>query len=134
VAEAILLAALVRGLVMTAMDDLSQGLTAPRVPVETLRAATWRASRDGITGHALDTLTGRLVPARSLVDRLVERVSGALAQAGDLDTVAGLLAELDRSGTGAARQRAALARNGLLRDVVDQCVADGATRQVQHMT
>ncbi|CRK56071.1 FIG074102: hypothetical protein [Alloactinosynnema sp. L-07] len=131
-AEAVLLAALVRGLVATALTELRRGRRAPRVPVEVLRAAGWRAARDGITGQALDVLTGRLVPARTLVDRLLERTKSALAQFGDLDTVTGLLADLDRTGTGAMRQRAAFARAGQLRDVIDQCAVDGAARPVQH--
>lgn len=121
---AVLLAALVRGLVATALADLHRGLLAPPVPTEQLRVATWRAARDGIQGRALDVLSGRLVPARLLVDRLVHRLRDELTAHGDLALVEALLAELDDSGTGAVRQRRAFARAGCLSDVVDQLAAD----------
>ncbi|WP_436500127.1 carboxylate-amine ligase [Actinokineospora sp. HUAS TT18] len=132
VEEAVLLAALVRGLVATALTDLRRGVLAPRIPVETLKVATWRAARDGLTGDAFDVLSGRLIPARALVDRLVDHAGDALAQMGDLDTVAELLADLDRTGTGAMRQRAAFARTGRITDVLAQCDAACSGGPVKH--
>jgi carboxylate-amine ligase len=122
--EAVLLAALVRGLVATALADLQRGLVASPVPTEALRVASWRAARDGIAGHALDVLSGQLVAARLLVDRLVHRVHDELAANGDLGLVELLLSELHESGTGAMRQRRAFERAGCLSDVVDQLAAD----------
>jgi len=52
------------------------------------------------------------------VHALIDHVSGALADAGDLDTVRELTDTLLRRGTGAARQRAVYARTGDLRSVV----------------
>ena len=122
--EAVLLAALVRGLVATALADLQRGLVASPVPTEALRVASWRAARDGIAGHALDVLSGQLVAARLLVDRLVHQVHDELAANGDLGLVELLLSELHESGTGAMRQRRAFERAGCLSDVVDQLAAD----------
>ncbi|WP_367128487.1 glutamate--cysteine ligase [Saccharothrix sp. HUAS TT1] len=121
--EAVLLAALVRALVATALADLRRGLDAPPVPTEVLRAAAWRSARDGITGQALDVLSGRLVPARLLLDRLLHRVRDQLSDA-DLDLVGSLLSTLDREGGGAARQRRAFAEAGRMADVLDRLASD----------
>ncbi|MER5265345.1 glutamate--cysteine ligase [Actinosynnema sp. NPDC002837] len=119
--EAVLLAALVHALVRTALADLRRGLRASPVPTEVLRAATWRAARDGITGLSLDVLSGRLVPARLLLDRLLHRVGDQLDDAG---LVRELLSTLDRDGGGADRQRRAFARAGRMSDVLEQLARD----------
>ncbi|MGM1065078.1 carboxylate-amine ligase [Saccharothrix sp. Mg75] len=121
--EAVLLAGLVRGLVTAALADVARGLAAPRVPTELLRVASWRAARDGVAGLCLDVPSERLVPARLVLDRLVHRVRDHL-DADDLAVVRDGLAELDRHGGGAARQRSAHARAGRLSDVLDQVAAD----------
>ncbi|MFI9011165.1 glutamate--cysteine ligase [Actinosynnema sp. NPDC053489] len=119
--EAVLLAALVRGLVATALADLRRGLRAAPVPAEVLRAATWRAARDGIGGMSLDVSSGRLVPARLLLDRLLHRVADHL---GEPDLVRQLLSTLDGVGCGADRQRRAFARAGRMSDVLEQLASD----------
>ncbi|PSL43153.1 carboxylate-amine ligase [Saccharothrix carnea] len=119
--EAVLLAALVRGLVCAALADLRRGLRAPAVPTEVLRAATWRAARDGVTGLSLDVLSGHLVPARLLLDRLLHRVEDHLD---DVDLVRRLLSTLDTEGGGADRQRRAFARAGRMSDVLDRLARD----------
>ncbi|TQM78357.1 carboxylate-amine ligase [Saccharothrix saharensis] len=119
--EAVLLAALVRALVTTALADLRRGLRASPVPVEVLRAATWRAARDGMAGQSLDVLSGRLVPTRMLLDRLLHRVHDQLD---DVDLVRGLLSTLDAEGGGADRQRRAFARAGRMSDVLDRLARD----------
>ncbi|MEU4447645.1 glutamate--cysteine ligase [Actinosynnema sp. NPDC050801] len=121
--EAVLLAALVRALVRTALADLHRGLRASPVPAEVLRAATWRAARDGLTGQSLDVLSGRLVPARLLLDRLLHRVGDQLGAA-ELDLVRALLSSLDAGGGGADRQRRAFARAGRMSDVLDRLASD----------
>ncbi|GGP70984.1 carboxylate-amine ligase [Saccharothrix coeruleofusca] len=122
--EAVLLAGLVRGLVSTALADVRRGLPAPPVPAEVLRAAQWRAARDGLEGHAFDVLSGRLVAARLLLDRLLHRVGDQLAASGDLGVVRQLSAALVRGGGGAARQRRAFARAGSMAEVVDHLAAE----------
>lgn len=116
--DAVLVAALVRALVATAMADVAAG----RPPVNTahhlLVAAHWRAAHDGLEGEGVDLANGELCPAWELVDRLVERVRPALEAHDDLAEVTDLLAGLRRHGTGAARQRAVFARSGRLEDVV----------------
>ncbi|WP_018637816.1 carboxylate-amine ligase [Parafrankia elaeagni] len=124
VEDAVLLAALARGLVTTAAADWADGRPVPDARPEVLRAATWRAARDGIQGELVDPVSGELVKARAMVDRLVERISPALAAAGDLAAVGGMVDTLFARGTGADRQRAMLRRRGRIADVVDLIVRE----------
>ncbi|MFF5175525.1 glutamate--cysteine ligase [Micromonospora sp. NPDC000089] len=117
--DTVLVAALVRALVATAMTDIADGRPAVNTDHHLLVAAHWRAAHDGLEGEGVDLSNGELRPAWELLDRLVERVSPALAEHGDLAEVTTLLDGLRRHGTGAARQRAVFARTGRLRDVVD---------------
>jgi carboxylate-amine ligase len=127
--ETVLLSGVVRALVMTALGDIDRGLPAPRPARELLRAAYWRAARDGLEGNGIDPLSGRLMPAAELVRRLLGHIGTALAASGDLDEIAtGLHAWLER-GSGAARQRRSFARRGQLTDVVDDLVGVTAGRR-----
>ncbi|WP_068160663.1 carboxylate-amine ligase [Rhodococcus phenolicus] len=104
--EAVLLATLVRGLVITALDPTRQGQGVSDVEPEVLRAAYWRAARDGLTGHGIDTESGRLVPAAHPITRLLEHVRPALERTGDYRSAREAVDRMLREGNGAARQRA----------------------------
>lgn len=127
--ETALLAMLVRGLVVTALERVERGDPGPRPSAELLRAAYWQAARDGLDGHGIDPLTGARRTARDLTAALLRHVSPALEETGDLAEVTARLAGLYAMGTGAARQWAAHARHGRASDVVDHLVghllADG---------
>jgi carboxylate-amine ligase len=116
--EAVLHAALVRGLVRTALSDLADGREAPRVDDAVCAAALWSAARHGMNGPVLDPFARRAVPAWRLLDDLLARIRPALADLGDLDTVVALTEGLRRAGTGADRQRRAADR-GDARALVD---------------
>ncbi|GIG65979.1 carboxylate-amine ligase [Phytomonospora endophytica] len=117
--ETVLFAALVRALVVLGVQAVGEGDKGPRVPAELLRAAQWRAARDGIEGQGLDVRSGRLRPAVMLVDALLAHVRPLLEAWGEYDTVERLWGMLRADGSGAARQRADYARRGRLTDVVD---------------
>ena len=119
--EAVLLAALVRALAITAAEALRRG-DSPPVPQELLVAAHWRAARSGLEGVAVDVLSGRPRPAWTVVDTLVEWVRPALVALGDLAEVEHLLAGLRAGGSNAARQRAVVREGGSILDVVDSLV------------
>ncbi len=125
--DAVLLAALARALVSTAGREWAAGEPAPPVRPEPLRAAGWRASRHGVSGDLVDLERGELVPARAMVDRLVERVDAELSATGDADAVTALVDDLFARGTGADRQRAAYARRGRIDDVVDLVIHETIT-------
>ncbi|MEU5724019.1 glutamate--cysteine ligase [Micromonospora sp. NPDC047738] len=116
--DAVLVAALVRALVATALAAVAEGRPAIRTDHHLLVAAHWRAAHDGLEGDGVDLTDGELRPAWELLDRLVDRVRPELARHGDLDQVTELLGGLRRHGSGAARQRAVFARTGQLVDVV----------------
>ncbi|NYF54988.1 carboxylate-amine ligase [Micromonospora purpureochromogenes] len=116
--DAVLVAAMVRAMVATAMTDIAEGRPAVNTDHHLLVAAHWRAAHDGLEGEGVDLTNGELRPAWALLDALVDRVRPALESHGDLAEVTNLLAGLRRHGSGAARQRAVFERTGRLEDVV----------------
>ncbi|WP_457031205.1 carboxylate-amine ligase [Kitasatospora sp. P5_F3] len=115
----VLLAGLARALAAVLLAEAARGVRPPQVPDPLLRAAHWRAARDGLTGAGVDLTTGGPAPAVELVERLLRRIAPGLAAAGDTATVHSLWTELRRHGGGAERQRTAHRRRYDLRDVVD---------------
>lgn len=110
--DAVLHAALVRGLVGAALRDLAAGREAPRLDAQVCAAALWSAARHGMDGPALDPFTRRAAPPWRLVEDLLARTRPALADTGDLEAVSALLEGVRRAGTGAGRQRRAAERGG----------------------
>ncbi|WP_084220004.1 carboxylate-amine ligase [Spirillospora albida] len=110
--EAVLQAALTRGLVRTALTSLAAGREADPADPQLCAAALWTAARHGMDGPALDPRTGRTLPAWDLFGLLLELIAPALEDTGDLTEVRDLAAAVRRAGTGADRQRRA-ARAGL---------------------
>lgn len=119
IAETVLLATLIRATVMTALADERSGEPPAPLAPHPLKAAYWRSARDGLDGNAIDLLESHaLVPARKLLERLVERVRPALEAVGDYQLVNAELARLDYTGNGAMRQRRAWRRRQDVRDVI----------------
>ncbi|OBA98613.1 carboxylate--amine ligase [Mycobacteriaceae bacterium 1482268.1] len=128
VAESVLLAALIRGCVMTALDaeKRDEGL-APLSPYA-LRAAYWKSARDGLGGDAIDlTESHASMPAAELLGRLVEHIRPALEDVGDYDLVRAELSRIVSDGNGAMRQRRAWQR----RHDVDDVLAEAATATLE---
>jgi len=117
--NALLLAALARGLVATILPAVRDGVPAPDVPHPLLMAAHWRAAHDGLEGLNIDMATRESRPAWRLLRQLFDYVTPELARHGDLETVELLMGRLRDNGTGAARQRALLAERGSVSEVVD---------------
>ena len=105
--DAILITALARGLVDTAVREDEAGAPVPESPQVLLRAATWRAARSGIGGHLVDPATRTSVPAAERIDALLAHVQPALEARGEWETAQELLADLRSRGTSAVRQRLA---------------------------
>ncbi|MET8001262.1 carboxylate-amine ligase [Nonomuraea glycinis] len=120
--DSLTIVGLVRGLIVTALADVARGDRGLPFPSEVLRAAYWRAARDGLTGDSLDVRHGALVPAPVLARRLLAHVRPVLEQSGDLTFVEEGLDRLLRQGSGAARQRRVLAGSGHLAAVVDDLI------------
>ncbi|MEW2355463.1 glutamate--cysteine ligase [Spirillospora sp. NPDC029432] len=107
--EAVLQAAITRGLVRTALRDLDAGREAPRADPAVCAAAVWNAARYGLEGPGVHPFEERQVPVRRLIADLMEHITPALEETGDLREVRSLLASVLRAGSGAERQRRAAA-------------------------
>jgi carboxylate-amine ligase len=121
--DAVLVAALVRGLVMRAVVDDAEECPVPVWRAELLRAAHWRAARYGLANRLVSPATGEAAPAREVLSLLFETVREQLEVCGDVDLVRDGLERL-LAGGGASRQHAAYERSGgELAVVVDDLVA-----------
>ena len=110
--DAVVIAALARGLVSTAAQEWAANRRVVPLRSELLRAATWRAARWGAEQDLVEVRTVEVVPAWELIGRLVDWVTPALERYGDSERVGVGLAEIRRRGTGARKQRQAYAANG----------------------
>ncbi|AFM19016.1 carboxylate-amine ligase, YbdK family [Mycolicibacterium chubuense NBB4] len=123
VAETVLFAALVRGCVMTALDDGRRGEPVQPLAPYVLKAAYWKAARDGLDGDGVDLENHGAAPALTLAERLVERVRPALETAGDYEMVSTELARIAGEGNGAMRQQRVWRRRHDVSDVLAEAAA-----------
>ncbi|WP_285114046.1 glutamate--cysteine ligase [Leifsonia sp. fls2-241-R2A-40a] len=121
--DAAVIAALVRALVDTAVEEWQTGVAPAAVPSAALRLAEWQAALTGVTGSLPHPVTWREVSAVEAVDALLAHTSDALEANGDLTLVRRGIARIHATGGGAGRQRAAFLRRGRMRDVVALAVA-----------
>lgn len=119
--DSLALAVILRALVTTLTAKAATGDQGPRPSSEVLRAAYWRAARDGWSGCGVDALTGQVVPTRVQAAGLLEYVRPQLA-VDELQTAADFLHRLSSRGGGAELQRGWFKRHGSLADVVDGLV------------
>jgi glutamate---cysteine ligase / carboxylate-amine ligase len=120
--DTVLIAGLARALVETEARAAREGKPAADMRTELLRLAAWRASRSGLDDVLLNPVSCLPEPAAAVAGMLLDHCRDALAEAGDEDTIADLLAALFARGTGAAFQRAAYRRSGRLRQVVGDAI------------
>lgn len=102
--ETVVLATLVRALVMTALEDGSQG---PSLEPEVLRAAYWLAARDGVTARGLDVHTAESLPMAEVFKRLRQHVEPALQELDAVQLVDEGIQRVLVDGNGAVKQRKA---------------------------
>ncbi|MGW0246586.1 carboxylate-amine ligase [Nocardia goodfellowii] len=121
VEEAVVMAALVRALVGTALIAIRAGRPAPQVHDHVLGAACWQAARYGLTS----AVPGNSDPSHPIrgVAELLAHVRGVLEEFDDVGMVRTAVRALQRAGTGADRQRASYRRRGRLEDVIDDLAA-----------
>ncbi|MFJ7071939.1 glutamate--cysteine ligase [Streptomyces sp. NPDC098781] len=109
--DAVMFAGLVRALVRTELDAVAAGTPAPECAPELLRAGLWHAARHGLSDTLVD-LDGNTRPVGEVLDQLMRHVAPALDAFGDTGRVTSLIQRLRQEGTGADRQRAAVAEGG----------------------
>ncbi|MEV6508386.1 glutamate--cysteine ligase [Streptomyces sp. NPDC051642] len=112
VESAVTLAGLTRALVVTALREDGRNLLALTPSPEILQAAGWHAARRGLSTDLVDPRTATSSPAAAVVGAMLDRLTPALKELGDVDRVTSGVQQLLDQGTGAARQRAALAKGG----------------------
>lgn len=100
-ASAVALALIIRALVV---DGEDQEVPRPHEP-DLVDAALWQAAREGVGGLLVDPVTGSMVSAQAVVDRLRDHLS---LSEGDALIVDAFLLGISRTGSGARRQREAL--------------------------
>ncbi|MEU2791147.1 glutamate--cysteine ligase [Streptomyces sp. NPDC007100] len=120
--DTVLLAALTRGLVETAARAWRAGEPPDPAGVGLLRLASWRAGRSGLSGRLVHPLTWTPAPAEAVVRALLDHVTEALEDTGDLVLAKERLDTLMDRGNGARVQREQLRRTGDLRSVVEECI------------
>jgi carboxylate-amine ligase len=124
-----LVAALIRALVATLIDDIRAGTPTPAVRNCLIEAAHWHAAHEGLDSSLIDPRLGAARPAWDLVADLLTTVSPALTGHGDTAYVETHLARLREHGTGAARQRRILRRTGDIHAVLDHLAEQTAASQ-----
>ncbi|MFJ9850437.1 glutamate--cysteine ligase [Streptomyces sp. NPDC101150] len=120
--DTVLLAGALKGLTALALAAVHRSEPAPRPRPEMLRAACWRAARDGLAGQSINLGAGRLEPAGTQVDRLFHAVRPVLESTGDFAPLQAARARLRTDGNGADRQRTAYGRRRNIADVVDYLI------------
>ncbi|MFK0181642.1 glutamate--cysteine ligase [Streptomyces xanthochromogenes] len=128
--DAVMLAGVVRALAATALREHKDDVAEPRSRPELLQAAMWHAARHGLTSTLLDP-QGCPHPADDVLCRLVEHITPALEEYGDMRHVEPLLRRLLREGTGADQQRHVVEEAGIpaLIDFITQETAFGAPEE-----
>ena len=121
--DTVLIAALVRGLVMTAIRDWHAERPPAEIRTALLRLAGWRAARSGLDGQLVHPLTLTPAPAEVVTHALLHHVGEALWECGDLDLVSARLSKVHRRGNGAQVQRAAWKAHGDLSGVVAEAMS-----------
>ncbi|WP_435061457.1 hypothetical protein [Amycolatopsis thermoflava] len=110
--EAAPLAVLAQSLAAAAFARIGNGVDAPRVPQEVLRADLWRAARDGLDGTSVDPVDRVLRPVPVVLARLLDEVRPHL-DGGAKEFAEQALPSLVAAGGEASRQRAAFERDGV---------------------
>ena len=126
--DSVLVAVLCRALVDTTAAQWRDGVAAPVFRPELLRAAAWRAARYGLGGDLFDPVSRKPIPAFDLLAAMVEWLSPALVDHGDLPLVRAGLDRLRRNGTGADEQRRAFHTSGDDDDALHEVVLDAVRR------
>ena len=118
--DAVLVAALGRALVDSAARWAREGteVVVPRTEIE--RAATWVASRHGLSADLVDPVTCASRPASEVLRVVLDALGPSLEEAGDLEWVSSRLR--DDPPRGPTHQREVHRRGGSVRDVVDDLV------------
>lgn len=116
--DAVLLATLVRALVGTAVRAIQKGDVARPVPHEALRAASWCAAHEGLSGRLLDPVSFQPSSPRRVFEMVTLHLDDELEELAERQRVDELLNRVLIEGNGAMWQRRALARYTSITDML----------------
>ncbi|UQX04661.1 glutamate--cysteine ligase [Streptomyces sp. RerS4] len=119
--DTLLLVAAVKGLSAAGLSSVRDGRSAPRPQPEMLRAAYWRAARDGVRGQSIDLPSGRLQPATRYLEQLWNTALPPLSPT-DRTHVRTARRQHAEQANGADRQRTAYRRRHSHHDVVEHLI------------
>lgn len=120
--DVVLQAGLARSLVRVAVAGAQAETPFEQPRPELVRAARWRAARDGLEGSLFDLRTLELRPVQDVVLDLLRRLRDDLESTGDWAEVSALTAQALSRGTSAREQRVCAERSGI--DAVSQLLVD----------
>lgn len=115
--DTVLLAALVRALVATALRAVERGVVAPRTSLENLRLATWVSAKEGVLGASIDPVTTQRISAAEQLHRLLIHVRDSLDESGEFASVESALRDKCVTGGGSDWQQRTL-RQVCLRELI----------------
>ncbi len=120
--DTVLIAELTRALVETAARSRAAGQVAPPWRTDLLRAARWRARRNGLAESLLDPVTRAVVPAEKALAGLIDHLRPILDEHGTTTLVEEGIRRVLIDGTGTEHQRTVAARSSDLTAVVDDVI------------
>lgn len=120
--DTVLIAELARAMVETAARSRAAGKISPPWRTDLLRAARWRARRNGLTESLMDPVTRTVVPAEKALAGLMDHLRPVLDDHGTTSLAEDGIRRLLIDGTGSERQRAVAARSSDLSAVVDDVI------------
>ncbi|MFC4536598.1 glutamate--cysteine ligase [Sphaerisporangium dianthi] len=124
VEDVVLMAGVFRAVVMRELQAIEDdGPVQQEVPMEMVRAATWRSARSGLEGALVDPSDGTARPAAEVIRRMLDGLRPQLEATGDWESVTTLAEYALGRGSSAERQRQIIAHGGTFADVVDRLVA-----------
>ncbi|MFE2876504.1 YbdK family carboxylate-amine ligase [Streptomyces roseus] len=122
VRDTVAVALLLRALVTTLAGRACEHGPGPAWEAEVLRAACWRAARDGWSAACFDPASGRYRPADDIAADTVALLRPALEASGDAREVEALFRRIAEHGDAATRQRSWATPDGGPQAVVDRLV------------
>lgn len=121
--DALTIAVIARALVETSAREWRKGEPPSSTLTPMIRMANWKASRFGVNHQLLHPLEQGPSSASAVAAALLQHVSRALTDAGDLALARTGVANILRRGTGERLQRQAYGRRLRLSDVVSTAIA-----------
>ncbi len=123
--EAVMLAGLIRALAHTCYQDARFNQPFPAIRAELLKAAMWQSARYGLQGELIDFVTTEPIPAKALVESLLDYIRPTLEHYGDWEMVHKQVSQILSIGNSAQRQRQIYQVSNSYEAVVDDLIRRG---------